>query len=303
MRRTLFSSILASYCVGRAGAQAPTLPPQFPTELRSYDPQELHAFLFTDVYRHSAQQYGGRDWVRVIRHQMQTATSSPITVRKEVTIAGQITEITARDGGNEIYVAAMKANGEALVERWIFTPSNGAYVYGTGQPIPPVGVAQPPYHSAASVHVQGGGSFSATSAATIREPRRTTIYESSLNGLVEDLVVEPEGRFLLMMMHQTHKILRVDLTDPSFPTQTVFEPAQYPMLVPAEDLTLWFHATEGRMYVLREVSPFTSSPEILLIRDSNNDAILESPQALTHDQFIAAGYEEPGLWKELWEPQ
>lgn len=280
----------------------PVLPPTFPYELRTADPNRIEPTLGTDLYKHAVRYQGGLDWIEVLRHQRGSPNSAWISAKKKLTTAGSICAVTYRQGGNDLFVGLFKANGETAIERWQFAPRVGTYVYGIGTTVPPQGIAQPDYFSIASLTVAGDVPFSEAAASVIPEPRRTVIFEGSSIGIVRDLVVEPEGRFLLVLTYGAAPVIyRLSLTDPQAVPVQALSSVEFPAISEAEDICLWFHVTEGRKYVIREVKPFSQSPELALLPDANIDGVLESAVIMSHDMFHQAGYGVGSQWYRLFD--
>ncbi|MFG0260487.1 MAG: hypothetical protein ACF8LK_09070 [Phycisphaerales bacterium JB041] len=201
-----------------------------------------------------------------------------------------------RQGGDELYIAALQPDGSTLIERWTFDHGRGNKRFGLSGPTPPIGVPQPKYADAASLTLIGPTFNPSTD---IVAPRRKRVFEGSSIGIVRDMVVEPQGRFLLLLRHQPREIYFIDLTTtPTGAPVLVTSEFVVPELAQANAITYWEHAADGRMYAANSAK-LDASAMAVLFRDADNDAVLDPPEIKSGQELL--DYTASAEWEWIWE--
>jgi hypothetical protein len=216
------------------------------------------------------------------------------------TVPFQITAVGSRQGGDELYVAGINAKGRSKIQRWIMTPREGGYyVRWLGSEPSPIGTPMPPF---AAEELVNGALFQDPSLEDYGPPQKEELMESPSFGHVRDLLVDPEGRFLLILSFPEAAIHRVDLLAPSPQAEVLFATGQIPHLSKVRTMQLFQNPALGRVCVLTEVdgSVVPLGARRTLLIDANNDANFESVVTLTQEEWVLAGYEDPALWQRHW---
>lgn len=249
--------------------------------------------LITPTYRQTVT-YGPRyeDAPQADRFTIKTFEKDPITQEwyrswVEHSASFQIERVATRIA-NEFYLAGVARNGDAVIERWVAEPQNGALA--PTRPPASTRIGTPFLSPPLSVPIQGGGGFIAPpqrQGGSIME--KTELYRGIDLGQIRDISVDPDGRFLLALTSELG-LVQFDLHDssPSGPAyasilslQQVPELAQVRSLYPAE------HATAGRTYRMDHMFVEGLLPKDIVLLDAGNDGAFESHFVLSPDEYEA----------------
>jgi hypothetical protein len=197
-----------------------------------------------------------------------------------------VSRVTHRHGC-EIYVCG-RANGiEDVVERWDIVPDAGGYA--SSRPTSNTPIGNPAPLGTTSTFLQGNA-FIEPSARAAPILNRQEIYRGAAIGGFQSAVIDPEGRFMLVLSEQA-KIIRVPLQSvPSSPTE-LYTSTQLPYLAQATSINVFDHATEGRKYVLMNRGA-TEDGIRLVLHDYDNDGEVDVTEMLDDAAWAVRAYDQ-----------
>jgi hypothetical protein len=208
-----------------------------------------------------------------------------------------VTAAAWQEGLRRVYVAGIENDDQDVIERWAYAPRSGGYfVQRTTGPVQPIGTAMPEYAAQESL----GGATYESLPTRLSPATRVRVYRGTSIGHIRSMVVEPEGRFLLVLTYPDRALYRIDLTQSGYPRTLLHSVGTLPHLQSATTLRVREHSTDGRAYSLFEIygSFLPSGYSVTLLFDPENDGILSAPVTLTAPEWIAAGYESDAAWSE-----
>jgi len=216
----------------------------------------------------------------------------------DYSLNGFITALDARQGGDELYVAASSPNGSVRVDRWYFPPRMGGWHHLGPSNVPPLGTPAGPYVGVTSIV---GGTFIAPSTQRHVTPVRTTVYtDESTNSGIRALAVDPEGRFLVLLDHATSDVRQIVLgSGPPYTQSTILTAAEVPELASMDRMYIAEHTSFGRVLGLHERHAKIGDHSMYaLLFDVNNDGVFESHQTYTIAEWRTnRELSEGGRWK------
>ncbi len=228
----------------------------------------------------------------------------------------RVTAVAGHKAGDEIYVAGVKDSGATVVERWSFPSAEGRIVAARVPGVVPVllsGPSQPPITWVTGT--RGSPLFEdpflvpyapPVHRGAINRPVRTVIYDPDTNvGHIRNMVVDPEGRYLIFQLHSTAELYRWDLNALSFPVQAASAFAD-PVLTStqAAELTLrarndvrmtpFDHPTDGRilLFALTGTIYGATTEAKAALKDADNDGVWETTETWSTNQWLQSGYGE-----------
>ena len=276
--------------------QGPVLPATFPDL-----PMEIggETVVFSPIFKRSIVAPARLMVVKRLTHERDGEQSPWKSEHTEHSVSWFLTASCARDGGDDLFLAGMKENGQCIVERWRFFTPHGRYRVRYTGTAPPIGTPAGPYTP--EVTVAGGGPWTWTTKIKPPgggpNPQREVLYEGSA-GPFTAMAVDPEGRYLVAHDHEEHALLRLTLPGPSTWT-TLYTSSAYPDLAQVSSIEVRdFHDAGARALLLRRMwgDDFPSHLERYgVIADSNNDGVFSNPTFYSSDAFLASPY---GVWAD-----
>lgn len=203
----------------------------------------------------------------------------------------RITDVATREGGNEIYVAGLRDDGTGLVQRLTFAPRTGGFQIRTiSTTIEPIGTAMPNHGCEV---VLTGGTFTVPTQPSYGTPTRRLVLGNQI-GLVRRLVVDPYGRFLLLLTHEDSKIYRLDLTSSPPDLSLLYSPVEIPELADMVTMVLLSRNEGGHFCVLTDIPPIPdpnqTTTHFVVLRDDDNDGNFSADSYASRQAYDAAGY-------------
>jgi len=246
------------------------------------------------------------------RKERSNSTATWFMEEREYSVPYWITAFCARNGGDDIFIAGVKANGDSILEHWRF--NQPAYRYtvdyqGTASPIGiPLGVYAP------VVRTVGGGQWKWTkkafniggrsSGSPGMNPTKTTLFEGPL-GPITAIAADPEGRFLLLFDYGTSTINQFVLgqSTPTFPV--LYDLSSDSKFVRIDHIEPLDFKTPGeRTYQLAGKYLDASGNEVYgsgTLKDQNNDGVFEAFNFTVHSAFLGTPYAVWSDWISLTE--
>ena len=195
--------------------------------------------------------------------------------------------VASRGTPHEIYVAGQDLSGEDVVERWSFPGDPGGYrVTRSLHAGVPLGTPAP--LSTATISIVGGGAYVAPRARTRLDPVREEVYRGDAIGGTRCLVVDPEGRFLLVLSEGS-ALLRVRSLGPDAVVEPLLTVQEVPQLGHVSEVRVLQHPSEGRKVLLRS-APWADEAHHVLLGDAENDGVFESLRAFAGRSFASSPY-------------
>lgn len=208
----------------------------------------------------------------------------------QVSFAYRLTCAAWREGGNDVYVAGLRDNGEAIVQRFQFPVRDGGYYLSSDQAPAGIGTPLAPYQAQQFLK---GTTFRPPDDRSYSNPARSRIMGDEI-GVIQAMEVDPYGRFLLLLTFNDSKLYRLDLS--SGELAFLYDDDDIPRM---EDLNVrGYRFGTGHAYVMgRRQATFSSDhPPRTVLVDDDNDGVVDS--VLTHatkDASIAAGFGSDAL--------
>ncbi len=178
--------------------------------------------------------------------------------------------------------------GKVLIERWDVTPPDGAPIFSRTSASTPVGT--PASFSFPSVDLVGT-TYVPPNQRGEMTLKRTFVGQHDVECIAA--VVDPEGRFALMLDADAGEVVRVELVPGSSHT-TIASSATYPNLVGASGMHLARLGTTGEKHLMIALS----SDDWLILIDADNDGVFEGATVLDHVAYKAAGLHLNTTWAE-----
>lgn len=276
-----------------ATPQGPSLPSGFlGLYIREFTLPGVHS----DVLRQSfTGMIGGRE-ITHIRHERETPSHDWEVKETPISVTYAITYVATREGGDELYIAGLKDNGDAILERWTFDREPGRYVVRFDAAPTPVGVPRGPYSPALSLF---GQHPYVPPSRRVDPPNKTVLLEGSY-GQFMCMEADPEGRFVLLYEGEDEKLYRLDAGSSNL--VLLHSSVTMPTLEQVSSMEARYFPGEGRKYLLRKSlgSVPKSFESFTLIHDSGNDGIFEGFDVYTYDAWKAEPYGQWGDWELFW---
>jgi len=195
---------------------------------------------------------------------------------QELSTSFYVTDVRWRCDGedeiNELFVAGVNEDGSSVVERWKFYytapvfDENGRYITIDNRRLPSV--------------------------------RRKQVYRGSSLGRIRTLQPDPDGRFVLFVTRETPTLYRIDL--PSGVPSVALDQSVDPFLSNVGVVGIRKHASEGIQYHLYAGTRWhydSSVPgEVIVLRDGDNDGVLDAPELVTPVMWEKYGYNAGSSW-------
>jgi len=276
-------------------------PVEFPAELKDLGIKSgVICASFDDKLVHFAEVHSGDEYVDIRREEYNPANLQLHVSHARVTTSYRITDASSRDGGNVLYVAGLRPNGNDVIERWTFQHRTGGWQHlYTGTP-ERIGTPSPPYTGSTAIN---GGVFTVP-PLRVRQPRRKVIFEGDL-GVIRQIVADPEGRFLLVLSHTTNDLFRINLQKDPPTVETVFTSAQMPFLQQVRSMRFRQHVSQGRTLVMTDLrdghvpEDDPSGPEVAFQYDFDNDGEFDSQLMMGYTDYLI-DHHVPSEWTDPW---
>ena len=193
----------------------------------------------------------------------------------------------ASRGGNEIYIAGPPLSAEdgspstgTVLEMWVITAPEGAPYATRAKRNEPIGTPAP--LSTLEAHVQRGTYIVAEQR---REPR---IQKRALGYFpfdVNDIEVDPEGRYVLLVSRSEQKLYRLNLVGFTGVPEVILDGTAAPILLAANSVYVVRYQDQLKRYVVSRPSGAK-----LVLCDSDNDGIFESSEYVDADAWRSSIY-------------
>lgn len=175
---------------------------------------------------------------------------------------------------------------EDVIERWEIEAVTGAYVSTRTIAPNPIGESSP--EGVVSSWIEGGV-YVAPALRPVPYVERFELFRGSQFGGIRDLVVDPDGRYVLLIADGTSSIVSLSLSADAAPV-TIASASTCPHLALANMLHFYLHLTEGRKVVAEWGDDDIDATNRTLLSDANNDGLFESIETLSAAQWEARGY-------------
>jgi len=123
---------------------------------------------------------------------------------------------------------------------------------------------------------------------------RTQIYRANLGESPVALGIDPDKRFLLLLIDQpaTRQLYQMPMQASATPT-LLYDAASQPVLSQAWALNPLQHAVLGRIWLVTGMTD-TFNGETMILVDTNNDGLFEAPPIVdNHDNLVTSGVLDP----------
>lgn len=277
--------------------RAQVVPSNFPLEIAHGEPQ-IEPGITTPTLVLSFPFSPGSFELSVQRSERQSSLHEWVTRRRRESTPYIMTAISARRGGEVLYVAGMKADGKSIVERWEYNYPDGRHAPTFLDPNPalPIALASP-FRPTTAIR---GGVWKPLRG--IPAPQKTVIYEGT-EGPFTVIEADPESRFLLLYDY-TQKSLRRVLTSTPGILETLYTAQDHPQLTELGSMEARDRASGERVIVLWKIMPRNRSlaDEVFtLLTDTDNDTTFDAIEAFPYADYKLSQYWSPGDWIFLWQ--
>ena len=287
--------VLLSCFIGRPSAQLPGGLPQRLRGLRS-----LKIAIDSPQVRQSFSYYLGGQDVQTIRFERSPASTDPddfIRRGSTLTTSYLVLDVAQRNGGDELFVAGVKANGESIIEKWVFGRINGEYVVDYPAP---TALGSPAGPFVPALHIKGGGAYKLPKGpgGLILEPvaQRSILYEGGLGPFLA-IEADPEGRFLLMWSYSDHSVRQLLLTAPGASPASIYNASAVPALAQIYGIEAREFGPPGtRRYLLRSAFPGDQFETYTVLSDDENDGVFESADSYDSSAWEVSPLGNWGQW-------
>ncbi len=205
--------------------------------------------------------------------------------------------ITSRHG-NELYVCGHPYThgdreawdeSQLLVERWDIRAALGSPFTSRARASEAIG--QPAKLSVLRAHLQGGLYTMPDQRAA---PTVTRTFVARFDFPVDDIRVDPQGRYMLVLSSSHGAMYRKDLSDLELPAQVILDSAQYPELQRARSIYMGRLVKDGiKRYIVT-----CKDGTRLMLGDGNNDGDMDQVESYSGAAFDTAGLYSPQVWVE-----
>lgn len=283
----------------------------FPLELERTFTQGLPpsggGVISDDFYRSIEFSPGQRE-VKITSSELNPNTGSSEVQTYVYTTSFDITDVSSVPGGRFVYVAGIKTDTtcEDIVEQWKVT---GGYEVYESAPTAPIGTPRGPYSG--YVVIQGGayipqaqrtaspmpsGSGQPPTAPAAPLPQKTELLCGDY-GHFEDIMADPENRYLLLRTLADHSIYQMPLVKP-YAVSLAFGSAAYPQLDRVQTMSPFDLAGTGRFIWLSEIlyGSYPPGAKEAVVLDANNDGIFDSLTTYDFQAWDASPFSESLDW-------
>ena len=183
---------------------------------------------------------------------------------------------------SDIFIAGANTNGSFVVERWTFQKNGGAYYASRPAATTPLGT---PFTTPPTT-IEIVGTFGQPALGLGGPPLRNTVYQGTSMGPIRGLVVDPDGRYVLVLggVAPGTAVYRLDLTSGANP-ELLYDSTTLPELTNTTLITPFDHDTLGRVFIAAGFD----QPWTVVLYDPQNDGIIDGEMLFTVDTFETSG--------------
>jgi hypothetical protein len=227
----------------------------------------------------ASQEFGSQDWSRIIVHQNEQdpTTGESHESSTEFSVSYETVAIASRTA-NDIYITGIiMPTGDLVVERWVISHVDGAY-YGE-RPTAPLVIGTPVVTPPMDIGIEGG-QFIVPSQRPAPTVRRVALYIGPDLGSSGELVIDPDGRFVILLgtgaVPGLYRLMnelggQLDLIVDGMATG----------IITGVDLAIWNHAT-GNVFLEYYDD---DADQVLAGTDQDNDGVLDNVSVVTAAQM------------------
>jgi len=251
----------------------------FPEELLTYNAYPFEAVCVAPHLRRAVAYSGGTNGMMVRQGERDSQPSAAWTKHESVeTVSFKVTDVDARLGGDDVFVAGIADDGRTLLERWAYpVRKNGYGIALTSGPVAPIGTVTAEYAAAQELN---GDEYEPATASYLRFAQRSVIYRGTGLGYIRSVLADPEGRFVLFLTYPGQSLYRLRL-EPNATPELLYSVTTLPHLADVESMQLWRHESLGRIYVLNEPRDYETGHSTTYLQDADNDGLFETVVTLT----------------------
>lgn len=181
---------------------------------------------------------------------------------------------------NDFIVFGLGRHGVPIFERWVLHPDEGTYFTVRTLPTTGVGISVP--MGTTTVHILGD--YTSPSKMDNIEPilAREQVYRGGPIGTVINFVVDPEGRFILVLSDDSdglRRIWQIHLNEEIDPTVFITE-IEFPILLESNELEPRLSASQGFHWLVTGDSTFG------IIWDPNYDGVIDSASTIESGEYF-----------------
>lgn len=252
--------------------------------------------VFSDVYRRTALADASSGQVVFVTHESPDVATSFTRWYAQQSVAFQLQALAGR-GAEELFVTGYVARtDETVIEKWTLLSRQGVWVAPIAA-APSGSIGTPSTSSGVPALSVPGGSYvpvaQRTPAQRALTVQRSEVYRGPSLGANLDVVVDPEGRFLIVSARATAKFWQISLDLVPVVTELT---GQVPGYLAGDVLPGAVYedsSTAGRAFVFGH--PVGVGPlRFVAFRDYDNDGVVDFTSAFTDAEYSAGGY--PGNW-------
>ena len=288
---TLISGLLIA-----STSSSQDIPADFPTEIAS-GVMLSEPGISTSTLKVSFPYSPGVFQIAVHREERQTPNDEWVFRKRIDSTNYIITAVSARRGGEVLFVAGMKADGTSIIERWWYDYPDGRFITDYIDPTPPLSAPlTEPYRPTIAIR---GGTWKPIRG--VPAPKKTIVYEGP-EGPFTVMQADPEGRFLLLYDYSLKSLRKIDTGNPGV-ISTLYTAQEHPQLLELGSMEARDRTSGERVIVLWKMLPNPgplSSEVFTLIFDSNNDGAFETIEVFTYADYKNSQYWDPSEWVHLW---
>ena len=322
MKKLILAVLIVVFADGASAQSGPfpdiPKPVPFPAELKT--PQFVDGVISANMQVVIKWASGEREFTVMWRERSPSAASTTFWTKNETTISTthRLTDIAYRAGGNEIYASGIRDSGRGVIEKFTFQPrQNGLEVKTVPVVVEPIGTSTVDH--SCEVVLNGASWSPPESWQSYGSPVRSQVMGDQV-GVVRSFDVDPYGRYMLVLAHETSKLYLVDMTVTPKTLELIGDPAVVPQLAQMENIVMLTMESGGHMALLHR---FLASGELIVegsgeedqvvLLDVTNDAQFETVMAVpdgtegleaaglgyydTADPWVANDIQEPaGGW-------
>lgn len=278
MKTRLFQNLLCPFLPAVVLAQSGTIPVPAPVPFpASFTGENVtQSVLAENIILDVTYDEGGRDFT-VRWRERPTSTSYQFPWRDtkfKVSLTFRITDVTVRQGGNEIYVGGMRDDGKGVIKRFNFQPRPGGWevrsVPATAQPIGTPMVNH-------SCEQALNGTWSEPPQAAYGVATRSQLLGDTV-GVPRSIAVDPFGRYLLILTEATSEIYLLDLLADPHTLQLLVGPSTIGELAQVDEFLCLTVASGGHAFQVFDrdaLGDETATDPVIAMIDGDNDGSFE----------------------------
>lgn len=297
MDRVRACTVALLACVASTTVAAQVVPAEFPAEI-AHGEGLVEPGITTPTLELSFPFSPGSFEVTVQRRERRSPSHDWVMRTRTESTSYIMTAVSARRGGEVLFVAGMKADGTSIVERWEYDYPDGRHVstFIDPDPAPPTAI---PSRFRPTTMVRG---CDWRPLRGIPAPRKTVVYEGP-DGPFTALEADPEGRFLLLYDYSLKSLRRVLSVAPSV-LETLYTARDHPQLVEVGSIEARDRTSGERVFVVWKVMPRKrplAEDVFTLLIDEDNDTELDSIETFSYAAYKESRYWSSSGWIFLWQ--